>query len=97
MLYSPHSNIIQSRLRKRGFRPEFLVRLGISRQALLTWFILSKELYQVFLKGLSLKASGCGGTGRHARLRGVWRKPCEFESRHPHNIMLTFTGIEGSL
>ena len=27
---------------------------------------------------------GCGGTGRHARLRGVWLTPCEFESRHPH-------------
>ena len=27
---------------------------------------------------------GCGGIGRHARLRGVWLMPCEFDSRHPH-------------
>ena len=24
----------------------------------------------------------CGGIGRHARLRGVWLRPCEFKSRH---------------
>ena len=28
---------------------------------------------------------GCGGIGRHARLRGVWLTPCEFESRYPHS------------
>ncbi len=27
---------------------------------------------------------GYGGIGRHARLRGVWLTPCEFESRYPH-------------
>ena len=31
---------------------------------------------------------GCGGIGRHARLRGVWLRPCEFKSRHPHSISL---------
>ena len=31
---------------------------------------------------------GCGGIGRHARLRGVWLRPCEFKSRHPHFILL---------
>lgn len=36
---------------------------------------------------VKLKSSGCGGTGRHARLRGVWLTPCEFESRHPHKLL----------
>ena len=31
---------------------------------------------------------GCGGIGRHARLRGVWLRPCEFKSRHPHLLHL---------
>ena len=26
----------------------------------------------------------CGGNGRHAVLRGQWRKPCRFESGHRH-------------
>ena len=32
---------------------------------------------------------GCGGIGRHARLRGVWLRPCEFKSRHPHFLPKT--------
>ena len=27
---------------------------------------------------------GCGGTGRHASLRGWWSNPCRFESDQPH-------------
>ena len=29
-------------------------------------------------------ASGSGGTGRRARLRGVWISPYGFKSRFPH-------------
>ena len=29
-------------------------------------------------------ARGRGGTGRHAGFRFLWREPCEFESRRPH-------------
>lgn len=29
--------------------------------------------------------SRCGGIGRHAVLRGQWRKPCRFESGHRHH------------
>lgn len=36
------------------------------------------------LESLLCSDCGCGGIGRHVRLRGVWRKPCEFDSRHPH-------------
>ena len=34
----------------------------------------------------SLTTCRCGGIGRHAVLRGRWRKPCEFESRHRHHV-----------
>lgn len=32
------------------------------------------------------RMGGYGGTGRHAVLRGQWRKPCEFESHYPHQL-----------
>ena len=35
--------------------------------------------------GLEIQASGSGGTGRRARLRGVWFTPYEFKSRLPHH------------
>ena len=37
---------------------------------------------------------GCGGIGRHARLRGVWLTPCEFESRHPHGFVSPLIGVK---
>ena len=36
---------------------------------------------------------GCGGIGRHARLRGVWLRPCEFKSRHPHCFHNLIPGV----
>ena len=30
-----------------------------------------------------------GGIGRHVRLRGVWRKPCGFESHSEHHLEKT--------
>ncbi len=41
----------------------------------------------VFTESLDLVYCGCGGIGIRARLRGVWLRPCEFESRHPHKFL----------
>ena len=35
--------------------------------------------------GILRDCSRCGGIGRHAVLRGQWRKPCRFESGHRHH------------
>ena len=34
-----------------------------------------------------------GGIGRHARLRGVWRKPCGFKSRSEHHVIHFYSTI----
>ena len=40
---------------------------------------------------------GCGGIGRHARLRGVWLRPYEFKSRHPHFLIRAIQALPESI
>ena len=50
----------------------------------------SKKYLQIW----GFKNRSGGGIGRHVRLRGVWRRPCGFESRSEHQKNLTRTVLD---
>ena len=49
-------------------------------------FLLTKSLVYDIISNVASKTAlrGSGGTGRRARLRGVWFTPYGFKSRLPH-------------
>ncbi len=79
MALLPHLHLNRHTARSIILGPEEMG--GLSLPNLYTIQGIDKLL--LFLGHLSLQDR----TGRHARLRGVWLTPCEFESRHPHKLL----------